>query len=118
VRDPVELHVQVGRDHPVGVERQRLAPPVGQHHLDPVDGAVLEAGDQPGALADVGGRHPAPDQRVDQRRLAGFDASGDGDLKRRGQPAQHLVEAGRGALADLRLEPFAQLGDCARQRTR
>jgi hypothetical protein len=90
MRDLVDFHPQLDRDHPVRCERQHLLAAVGEHHLHAVDRAVLEAGDQAGALADVRGRDPAPDQRVHQGRLTGLDPAGDGHLQRGAQPAKHL----------------------------
>ena len=104
-------------DHAVRVERQHLLAAVVEDDLDAVDRAVLEAGDQPGALADVRRRDPAADQGVDQRGLAGLDPPGDRDLQRRGQPAQHLAEAGGGPRGDLRLQRDAQVGHRRRQRS-
>jgi hypothetical protein len=118
VRHRGDVEAQLGRDHPVRGEGEHLLAAVGEDDLDAVDRAVLEPGHQPGALTDVGRRDPAPDQRVDQRRLTRLDPPGDGHLQRRAEPAQHLGEPGRGARGDLRLQPVAQVGHRHRQRTR
>ena len=112
----LDVDPQLGRDHRRPREGQHLLAAVGEDDLDAVDRAVLEPGHQPGALTDVGRRDPAADQRVDQRRLARLDPAGDRHLQRRGEPAQHLGEAGGGARGHLRLQAVAQVGHRHRQR--
>ena len=51
-----------------------------------------EPGDDPGGLGGVGGRDVLPDQRIDQRRLAGLQRPGQRDADRLVEPAADPVE--------------------------
>ena len=80
----------------------------------PVGDAVAVPGDDPGALARVGGGQLLAHQGVEQRRLARLDLAGDGDPQRLVEPVEHGLQAvdrvGRGRVRPRRvLEQAADL---------
>ena len=74
-----------------------VRPEVGRH---PVAEPVPVPRHDPRALPGVGRREPLADERVEQRRLAGLDAPGDGDPQRLVQAPDDRVD-GRGLLGAL-----------------
>ena len=83
---------------------------VGRVGEDLVGVPVVVPGDDAGALAGVGGGQPVADQRVEERGLAGLDASGDGDAQRLIQPGGQLVQVGGLRCATVEVAGLGQQG--------
>ena len=101
-------------------ERQLALVAGRQRGGDAVADAVAVPADQPGALAGVGRRQPLADERVEQRRLAGLDPSGDRHPHRPAAAARRSPRARarvRRALDEL-LDAAGQLERPGRRRRR